>query len=797
MATTRAAPDLLFAGRLLRVKDATGEIQIEKDAITFLQKLADPLTVVSVHGAKGSGKTTLVHDLVAKANENAEELATAVELPHPNDVSGVWLYVKRAHYSSVKYIAIIDRPGFSGAAAFRGRVWKDIIHNCCLNIVESAIKLYKCRMAEQVAGIVDTSDLGDYTPLFVPKQPRPPVEKLQEKMKRHLEIKDGPDSDAYAAQRSDFKRFFHNYQLYLYELMGEYTELAKGPVKEAMGAQMEVNKQLVEVARLQSMRKEALEGAIEDLSSMHEMATKQKQLLEEAAFVSVQLPSQKVIEAAQETEVMHLQGYLIKQGGGGNAFNPLGRRNWKQRYFILTGDSLCYAKTKDEYERGKIIKELRITGCRIEPSMDAGEGFNIIPPESGKSSHVYELQKGLFDKNSKKRSSQADNGRIFKLRAQSIEERDAWIEKLRHCSIMQFNLNAMKPAASTPSMYRLSSYMHARTGLQTSRPKRIAVPQEFLVRDLKEKRKFRFLSRKLTVFVTFVVIYVAVLLLDRDISGRSVVRRIITKELLDSTRAASGITYSAINSISEFWDWFSNSFLEIVYSTTDSTGLPRSPDELYTIASHTTIVGGFHLSQRRYEAVEVNSESAKGEQCYSTLLPTQGLTCFATESDSQEPFGSLNGTNTSATQLASLDMFRYTTSTHSTSGFQTFFLRSTTNGDAERERVKLMQSYRWIDRQTKSVEITMPLYNRNLKLWSIVNLQVDFDLAGGVTPNSFIHVTNLEPYDLTNKRNVVRGILEIIFVVHVVYFFLLELWDICVLSNGSLRTVRSLSVLSS
>ncbi|GLD93038.1 hypothetical protein PINS_up001630 [Pythium insidiosum] len=221
----------------------------------------------------------------------------------------------------------------------------------------------------------------------------------------------------------------------------------------------------------------------------------------------------------------------------------------------------------------------------------------------------------------------------------------------------------------------------------------------------------------------------------------------------------------------------------------DGTGLPRTSDELYTIASHTTIVGGFHLLQSRYEAVEASSETAKGDQCYSTLLPTQGLTCFSSRRDSQQPFGSVNATNATATELASLDMFRYTTSSYSTSGYQTFFLRSTTNGDDERKRVKLMQLYRWIDRQTKSVEITMPLYNRNLKLWSIVHLQVNFDLAGGVSPESFIHVTNLEPYDFTNKRNVVRGILEIIFVAHVVYFFLLELWDICVLSNGSFRTV--------
>jgi len=35
------------------------------------------------------------------------------------------------------------------------------------------------------------------------------------------------------------------------------------------------------------LRKEALVGAINDLTTMHAMATRQKELLEEAAFVSV------------------------------------------------------------------------------------------------------------------------------------------------------------------------------------------------------------------------------------------------------------------------------------------------------------------------------------------------------------------------------------------------------------------------------------------------------------------------------------------------------------------------------
>lgn len=72
-----------------------------------------------------------------------------------------------------------------------------------------------------------------------------------------------------------------------------------------------------------------------------------------------------------------------------------------------------------------------------------------------------------------------------------------------------------------PSMKKIPSFM--RNSAPLSAPLDIAagVPRDFLLRDLKEKRKFRLLSRKLTVFVTFVTVYLAVLLLDRNISGRT------------------------------------------------------------------------------------------------------------------------------------------------------------------------------------------------------------------------------------------------------------------------------------
>lgn len=348
------------------------------------------------------------------------------------------------------------------------------------------------------------------------------------------------------------------------------------------------------------------------------------------------------------------------------------------------------------------------------------------------------------------------------------------------------------------------------------------VPRDFLLRDLKEKRKFRLLSRKLTVFVTFVMVYLAVLLLDRNISGRtcsrvschsialarlsvdpkahalsyflslgSVVRRIISKELIETTRAASGVTFASISSIGTFWDWFANSFLVSVYATTNSDGLTRSADEMYTIASHTKIVGGFHIIQKRYYSVSMSTAKPSDDPCNSYLVPTVNQTCFSAKGEATDAFGTTNGTAASVAQLRKLEMFTHTTNNDSVGGFQTYFLRSSSSGgDDEIATVNLMRLYRWLDRQTKSVEITMPLYNINLKIWSIVNLQIAFDLAGGVIPKSFIHVTNLEPYNLVTTKNVLRVVLEVVYILHVVYFLFLEVWDLCVLSRGNFRTVR-------
>lgn len=271
--------------------------------------------------------------------------------------------------------------------------------------------------------------------------------------------------------------------------------------------------------------------------------------------------------------------------------------------------------------------------------------------------------------------------------------------------------------------------------------------------------------------------------MDRNISGRSVVQNTVETELLLTPQGTSSVVYTSIASANDFWDWFINSFLSIMYTGSDGV-------EPYTLASHTVILGGFHIWQTWFGALNFSDPENKASNCYSETPLLQAQMCFSNKQDSIEDFGVTNGSTASIAELQSLEMFSYSTDNDSDiSGYQTFFLRSTTNGAEELAKANLMQQYAWIDRQTKEVAIVMALYNPTLRILSIVHLTIDFNLAGGVTPTSDVLVLNLEPYDFYLRKNIIRAILEAIYVGHVVYFVLLEFWNVCVLSDGNYKVV--------
>lgn len=277
-----------------------------------------------------------------------------------------------------------------------------------------------------------------------------------------------------------------------------------------------------------------------------------------------------------------------------------------------------------------------------------------------------------------------------------------------------------------------------------------------------------------------------------DGSTGSELREALSNELLGRSRAPSGIKFADISDTSELWDWLTNSFFVSVYSNTDPDGLPRSLEDLYAIASRSKIIGGFHVLQNRYSVVDTSAMEFAESPCFSGFLPTRHELCIAGDVAPTSPFGTTDGTPASEAELQTLDMFRFSTNKDFVGGYQTLFLRSSTNGTDELAKLSKMQSYRWIDHYTKSVEITMSLYNFDLRLCSVVNYRVDFTLAGLVVPSSAIYVTNMEPYNMKIQTNLVRVVYEALYVLLLLYFVLLELWNICVVSRGSIRKVRVL-----
>ncbi|OQR81730.1 hypothetical protein THRCLA_11458 [Thraustotheca clavata] len=277
---------------------------------------------------------------------------------------------------------------------------------------------------------------------------------VQQMIARYATEATGPHKMAQLA--AFYSTLLPKYILYLTEL-GEHameSEIAsstlvldrsKGALQQALDAkdtamesikttQQQVQQGLLVNARLEKKLREVVDDAIEGVSELFDEAKAQGETLEREAFVNVERTAERVLEVTQKTRSDDdelLEGYLIKQGGGG----VFGRKNWKQRYFVLHRSLLSYAKTKDDYERGKILKELSIVGCDVRESTDAGEGFEIWPPLGGQGT-VYDYRQGIFasESSTARRKVDSDSDRKFYLRASTVEIKEQWVERLRQAA---------------------------------------------------------------------------------------------------------------------------------------------------------------------------------------------------------------------------------------------------------------------------------------------------------------------------------------------------------------------------
>ena len=120
-------------------------------------------------------------------------------------------------------------------------------------------------------------------------------------------------------------------------------------------------------------------------------------------------------------KALHKQGYMKKKGGGSGLF---GRRNWNDRYFVLTNSTMGYWKTIDDFKANeKPIKgsSFDVTGCvvSIDDSEDARKKYV----------DMYLFVVKLWNKEEARFEE-----REHHMLVDSKEEREGWVNVLRMSS---------------------------------------------------------------------------------------------------------------------------------------------------------------------------------------------------------------------------------------------------------------------------------------------------------------------------------------------------------------------------
>lgn len=253
------------------------------------------------------------------------------------------------------------------------------------------------------------------------------------------------------------------------------------------------------------------------------------------------------------------------------------------------------------------------------------------------------------------------------------------------------------------------------------------------------------------------------------------------RETMTQASSSSDTNFQDIATMSNYWNWLEKTLVPAVYQSKWYNGDDLEYDMGHTIRLQTKIVGGFRLLQTRRAAT--NASSMCYNSTFSSLIP---VCLSANEYESTEPFG-----NISLQNRTMLDMFNYTEDESGIEGFKTDFGWSTSRGKDEIAKLESIKKHRWLDGYTKTVDVDLTLYNHNLKLWTCVRYRIEFDLAGGIKPTELTRILNMQPYNLYNGAALVRMVLELIYAATVVYYIVLEFFDIFVLSGGSLYVVSA------
>ncbi|XP_072595869.1 polycystin-2-like protein 1 isoform X3 [Vulpes vulpes] len=243
----------------------------------------------------------------------------------------------------------------------------------------------------------------------------------------------------------------------------------------------------------------------------------------------------------------------------------------------------------------------------------------------------------------------------------------------------------------------------------------------------------------------------------------------VMSELFLHTPSDTGVSFQAISSMADFWDFAQGPLLDSLYWTKWYNNQSLGHGSHSFIYYENLLLGVPRLRQLRVR----NDSCVVHEDFREDILSCYDV--YSPDKEEQLPFGPLNGTAWtyhSQDELGGSSHWGRLTS-YSGGGY---YLDLPGSRQASAEALQDLQEGLWLDRGTRVVFIDFSVYNANINLFCVLRLVVEFPATGGAIPSWQIRTVKLIRY-VSNWDFFIIGC-EIIFCIFIVYYMVEEILEL-------------------
>ncbi|CAK6436190.1 unnamed protein product [Pipistrellus nathusii] len=243
----------------------------------------------------------------------------------------------------------------------------------------------------------------------------------------------------------------------------------------------------------------------------------------------------------------------------------------------------------------------------------------------------------------------------------------------------------------------------------------------------------------------------------------------VMSELFLHTPSDTRVSFQAISSMADFWNFAQGPLLDSLYWTKWYNNQSLGHGSHSFIYYENLLLGVPRLRQLRVrnDSCVVHEDFREDiVSCYDVYSP---------DNEEQLPFGPLNGTAWtyhSEHELGGSSHWGQLTS-YSGGGYY-LDLPGSRQGSAE--TLRDLQESLWLDRGTRVVFIDFSVYNANINLFCVLRLVVEFPATGGAIPSWQIRTVKLIRY-VSNWDFFIIGC-EIIFCIFIFYYVVEEILEL-------------------